>query len=238
MFGNREGRLPRKPYGYYREYTVPTPGSHDRGARRIIAGKSRGALLHGQSLPKIQADRRMSMQTRWHGFRRRTFRCLPLTGRGICGWLAKLSSAQAAEGFRVDCSRARSKRRFLSVLARAAGVSPLFWGELGCACGLPDRSGVGLPAEGYVILLAGLTGFAGSTGLLHGTGCAGGGRNLLGGQRGPVLCTNGRGWQARLLARGQGRLTSPLCGRQPGSFDIGTAHRGLAGRYRDSSHRA
>ena len=38
VFGNREGRLPRKPYGYYHEYTVPTPGSHDRAARRIIAG--------------------------------------------------------------------------------------------------------------------------------------------------------------------------------------------------------
>lgn len=37
-FGNREGRLPRQPRDYYREYTVETPGSPDRGARRIIAG--------------------------------------------------------------------------------------------------------------------------------------------------------------------------------------------------------
>lgn len=37
-FGNREGRLPKKARGYYREYTVETPGSPDRGARRIIAG--------------------------------------------------------------------------------------------------------------------------------------------------------------------------------------------------------
>jgi len=37
-FGNREGRLPKQPRGYYREYTVETPGSPDRGARRIIAG--------------------------------------------------------------------------------------------------------------------------------------------------------------------------------------------------------
>lgn len=37
-FGNREGRLPRQSRGYYREYTVKTPGSRDRGARRIIAG--------------------------------------------------------------------------------------------------------------------------------------------------------------------------------------------------------
>ncbi|MBW8487042.1 ribonuclease domain-containing protein [Actinomadura parmotrematis] len=38
VFGNREGLLPRERSGYYHEYTVPTPGSRDRGARRIIAG--------------------------------------------------------------------------------------------------------------------------------------------------------------------------------------------------------
>lgn len=37
-FQNREHRLPRRGSGYYREYTVETPGSPDRGARRIIAG--------------------------------------------------------------------------------------------------------------------------------------------------------------------------------------------------------
>jgi ribonuclease T1 len=37
-FGNREGLLPDKGAGYYREYTVRTPGSPDRGARRIVAG--------------------------------------------------------------------------------------------------------------------------------------------------------------------------------------------------------
>ncbi|MCB1955411.1 MAG: ribonuclease [Rhodocyclaceae bacterium] len=39
-FQNRENRLPARPRGYYREYTVPTPGARDRGARRIIAGGS------------------------------------------------------------------------------------------------------------------------------------------------------------------------------------------------------
>ena len=39
VFGNFERRLPLQPRGYYREYTVPTPGSRDRGARRIIAGE-------------------------------------------------------------------------------------------------------------------------------------------------------------------------------------------------------
>lgn len=38
-FQNREGRLPGQPAGYYKEYTVITPGSPDRGARRIIAGQ-------------------------------------------------------------------------------------------------------------------------------------------------------------------------------------------------------
>lgn len=37
-FRNREDRLPAAAPGYYREYTVPTPGGKDRGARRIIAG--------------------------------------------------------------------------------------------------------------------------------------------------------------------------------------------------------
>jgi ribonuclease T1 len=38
VFGNRERLLPGKPRGYYREYTVDTPGSRDRGARRIVCG--------------------------------------------------------------------------------------------------------------------------------------------------------------------------------------------------------
>lgn len=39
VFQNRENRLPPKPLGYYHEYTVPTPGTHGRGARRIISGQ-------------------------------------------------------------------------------------------------------------------------------------------------------------------------------------------------------
>jgi ribonuclease T1 len=38
VFGNYERQLPRPPRGFYHEYTVPTPGSHDRGARRIVCG--------------------------------------------------------------------------------------------------------------------------------------------------------------------------------------------------------
>jgi len=38
VFENREGLLPTRERGYYHEYTVPTPGSADRGARRIVRG--------------------------------------------------------------------------------------------------------------------------------------------------------------------------------------------------------
>jgi ribonuclease T1 len=40
IFGNYEKRLPLRQRGYYREYTVKTPGSRDRGARRIVAGRA------------------------------------------------------------------------------------------------------------------------------------------------------------------------------------------------------
>ena len=38
VFGNRERILPKHPRGFYREYTVITPGSRNRGARRIVCG--------------------------------------------------------------------------------------------------------------------------------------------------------------------------------------------------------
>jgi ribonuclease T1 len=38
VFGNRERVLPAKPRGFYREYTVKTPGERTRGARRIVCG--------------------------------------------------------------------------------------------------------------------------------------------------------------------------------------------------------
>ncbi|MEV0375499.1 ribonuclease domain-containing protein [Streptomyces sp. NPDC050636] len=40
VFGNYERLLPRQPRGHYHEYTVRTPGSRDRGARRLITGES------------------------------------------------------------------------------------------------------------------------------------------------------------------------------------------------------
>jgi ribonuclease T1 len=44
-FGNREKLLPARERGWYREYTVKTPGSRDRGARRIVAGRD-GTLYY------------------------------------------------------------------------------------------------------------------------------------------------------------------------------------------------
>lgn len=38
VFGNREKILPRTIRGYYREYTVATPGARNRGARRLVCG--------------------------------------------------------------------------------------------------------------------------------------------------------------------------------------------------------
>ena len=37
-FGNRERLLPQAQRGYYREYTVPTPGASNRGVRRLVCG--------------------------------------------------------------------------------------------------------------------------------------------------------------------------------------------------------
>jgi ribonuclease T1 len=44
VFGNRERLLPREKRGYYREYTVRTPGARDRGARRIVCGGEQPAV--------------------------------------------------------------------------------------------------------------------------------------------------------------------------------------------------
>ena len=57
VFQNREGILPDESRGYYHEYTVPTPGADDRGARRIVTG-SGGELYytddHYESFRRIQ----------------------------------------------------------------------------------------------------------------------------------------------------------------------------------------
>ena len=43
VFGNRERLLAKQEHGYYREYTVRTPGASNRGARRIVTGGPRKA---------------------------------------------------------------------------------------------------------------------------------------------------------------------------------------------------
>ena len=57
VFRNREKILPIAPIGYYREYTVPTPGIRNRGARRIVTGQKREAYYtqdHYQSFYRIK----------------------------------------------------------------------------------------------------------------------------------------------------------------------------------------
>ncbi len=44
VFGNRERILPAQSRGYYREYTVRTPGERTRGARRIVCGGLKPAV--------------------------------------------------------------------------------------------------------------------------------------------------------------------------------------------------
>ena len=46
VFQNREGILPSESGGYYHEYTVNTPGSPDRGARRLIGGGALTTPVH------------------------------------------------------------------------------------------------------------------------------------------------------------------------------------------------
>jgi ribonuclease T1 len=63
VFQNREGRLPSQPRGYYREYTVETPGSPDRGARRIVSGGDPPAEFfytddHYRSFRRLEAANR------------------------------------------------------------------------------------------------------------------------------------------------------------------------------------
>ena len=45
VFNNREKQLPARERGWYREYTVKTPGAKNRGARRIVAGRD-GTLYY------------------------------------------------------------------------------------------------------------------------------------------------------------------------------------------------
>lgn len=57
-FNNFEGVLPRQTRGYYREYTVRTPGERDRGARRIVSGDRERELFytadHYDSFVRVQ----------------------------------------------------------------------------------------------------------------------------------------------------------------------------------------
>ncbi|MDQ0754204.1 ribonuclease domain-containing protein [Arthrobacter sp. B3I4] len=61
-FGNFERVLPQRASGYYREYTVRTPGESDRGARRIVAGDAGEKVLHRRPLRIVQIHRRRQVR--------------------------------------------------------------------------------------------------------------------------------------------------------------------------------
>ncbi|GLZ39634.1 ribonuclease domain-containing protein [Actinokineospora sp. NBRC 105648] len=59
-FENRERLLPQQKSGYYREYTVPTPGSPDRGPRRLVTGAAHELFYTGDhygSFVVVDTDR-------------------------------------------------------------------------------------------------------------------------------------------------------------------------------------
>ncbi|MEU2232991.1 ribonuclease domain-containing protein [Streptomyces vietnamensis] len=59
VFSNFERVLPRKERGYYHEYTVKTPGERDRGARRIVTGRSGETYYtddHYETFREVVAD--------------------------------------------------------------------------------------------------------------------------------------------------------------------------------------
>lgn len=58
VFHNFEGILPKRPSDYYREYTVPTPGAPDRGARRIVTGAGGEAYYTDDHYKTFRAVRR------------------------------------------------------------------------------------------------------------------------------------------------------------------------------------
>jgi ribonuclease T1 len=60
VFHNFEHRLPTEPDGYYHEYTVPMPGSPDRGERRIVTGRNGEYWYtddHYESFERVDVDR-------------------------------------------------------------------------------------------------------------------------------------------------------------------------------------
>ncbi len=60
VFANREKLLPAKDSGYYREYTVCTPNSSERGARRLVTGAGKELYYtedHYKSFVKVDPDR-------------------------------------------------------------------------------------------------------------------------------------------------------------------------------------
>jgi ribonuclease T1 len=68
-FKNYERVLPKQPHGYYREYTVRTPGVKHRGARRIVCGRPEGKAGKGGERDEAQGARSGATETYHEGRR-------------------------------------------------------------------------------------------------------------------------------------------------------------------------
>jgi hypothetical protein len=137
IFRNREALLPRKPFGYYREYNVDTVGSRGRGKRRLVLGAGGEVYYtddHYRSFISIGAlgDR-------------------PMVSGFAEAYTPYIASARVAELI-VDASRVRDKAGFMRALAGALTLPDYFganWDALE-EC-LADMQAAGAAPRHYVV---------------------------------------------------------------------------------------
>ena len=143
----REGKLPSASRGYYHEYTVATPGSSDRGARR-----TRRAVLHPGSLPQFQARARMTLEDLVKSGNDGVFRFPPPLPSGN-------DAIAETVIVRVATPNVRDKMAFLKACASALAF-PAYFGQnwdafYDCLTALAQRY-----AGGLVMVFENLSGFA------------------------------------------------------------------------------
>ena len=139
VFGNFERRLPEKERSYYREYTVPTPGSRNRGARRIIVGRegeyyyARRPLPNISSYPGVTAVDALSKlltEFQFSGVYR------PVQGADEIARAARVAKLSIVK---LDLGTLHGKRGFCAS-RQSSQVPQFFRQQLGCTQRLSDRS--------------------------------------------------------------------------------------------------
>jgi RNAse (barnase) inhibitor barstar len=164
-FSNREKRLPQKARGYYREYTVRTPGERDRGARRAAHRHRRRTaarvLVYRRSLPQLPELRGAAMMDVPDDESPPLLQLLPLSSEAGAyrvpeAHLAALLDAADELGFqthRIDLAGCRDTDTLFTRLAQALEFPEYFghnWDAL--ADCLADLEWLG-DAAGYLLLL-------------------------------------------------------------------------------------